>query len=73
LCGHTEKLVIVYNINPKLSGKKINENVILANKPRNSPPFTEDEDLSSDSRRCPLLAVVYTGNFIEFHTQTHFS
>ena len=26
-------------MNPKLSGKKINENVKLANKPRNSPPL----------------------------------
>jgi nitrite reductase/ring-hydroxylating ferredoxin subunit len=38
---------------PKLPGKNINENVILANKPRNSPPCTEDENVLSCSRICP--------------------
>lgn len=48
-------------MNQKLSGKKMNENVILVNRQRNSPPCTEDEDLLSCSRSCPLLAVVYKG------------
>ena len=63
---------MVCNMNTKLSGQK-NENVILANKPRNSRACTDDEDLLSCSRRCPLLAVVYRGKFIEFHTSAHFS
>jgi hypothetical protein len=59
-------------MNTELSGRK-NENVILVSKPRNSPPCTDDEDLLSFSKRCPLLDVAYRDKFIEFHTPTHFS